>query len=296
MSPLTPADFHDRLDFAMPDSDADVALHPVIEADLAAGRRLLRRRRGLTVLGAAATVAVVVGGVGMVGVLGDAAPDDGIASAPTSTAELLESCRTGENATSTAAIDSIYGAGTPAVKAVARTDQRTVLAIESADGAYWGECMINLARNAEFDSYLQAYDARRRTTSSSYASGWACDLLDNGVDPACRDYFVSVVDRRPAEVAAVEFLTFDGVTTRVETVDGYFAFNHVSRLPEGAEPDSDGVLLDFMPLKRITFLDADGTPIAAEAQDGSGTGRDGERVGNLPSITEFPSLRGNQQL
>jgi hypothetical protein len=289
MTPLTPSDFHDRLDSAMPAPAADGPLQPAVEADIAAGRSRLRRRRGATLLGAVATLAVVAGGIGLANGLGGAATDIGPATLPSGNAGLLDACRAGESETSPAAIEAIYGSGTPTVKSVARIEKRVVLTLESADGNAWGGCTLNQAPDTEFDSSLEAYDARGRTRSSGYASGWTCEAED-----VCSGFSVWMTDRRPGVVAAVEFLTADGETTTVETTDGYFAFAHDGEL---AEPVSERRMTGgFTALKRITFLDAAGTPIAAEAQDGSGAGPDGERVGDLPSITEFPSLRGEQSL
>ena len=62
--------------------------------------------------------------------------------------------------------------------------------------------------------------------------------------------------------------------------------------------DPDGMELGEMgpqvtPLRRVTFLDAAGDPIAAEVLDGTGGGPDGEKVKGLPSITAYPGLRGD---
>ncbi|MDQ4052706.1 MAG: hypothetical protein M3237_08390, partial [Actinomycetota bacterium] len=226
-------------------------------------------------------------GIGLATSVGDG-PGRGndAASLPGSDAALLDSCRSGN--TSDAGREAIFGSGTPTVKAVARTERLIVLAVESADGSHWGDCFVSLV-DSEFTSGMAVYDATSQTRNSMSTSGFAgC-----GEQERCTQFSVSVVDRRVPAVAAVEFLTADGRTTRVDTVDGYYAFNYVGPLPEGSDFDIDDVG-EFSPLKRITFLDASGTPIAAEAQDGSGRGEDGESVPGLPSIREFPSLRSEQ--
>lgn len=287
MNQMTPTEFHDRLAAAMPEAAADYALHPSVESDLLAGRRLLRRRRGLTALGAAAVVAILAGGAGLTGLGDEPSRGTDVAAAPNDNAELLDSCRTGEQ-TFDAARDALFESGTPVVKALAKTDLNVVLAVESADGRYWGNCFVNLV-HSEFTAGMSVYDATQRTKDSTYSVALpGCDENE-----LCRQFTSSVVDRRVPEVAAVEFLTVDGVKTRVETVDGYYAFNYHGTLPEPLEVTIPG---SVNTLKRITFFDAAGQPIAAEAQDGSGTGEDRETIPGLPSIREYPSLRSSEEI
>ena len=50
--------------------------------------------------------------------------------------------------------------------------------------------------------------------------------------------------------------------------------------------------MNFQALARITFLDAAGDPIAAQSLDGSGTGEDHEKIGDLPTLSAFPGTYG----
>lgn len=47
------------------------------------------------------------------------------------------------------------------------------------------------------------------------------------------------------------------------------------------------------PIDRVTYLDAAGEPIAAEAFDGSGSGPDRDKIDGLPRLRAFPSLRAD---
>lgn len=256
------------------------------------GRRHRRTRRaGGTAAGLAA--AVVLGGIVLAGQSlldrGPADPDRA-AVAPRSDEELLEQCRNGNQ--SDEYTELLYGSGPPVVKAEGRTSHKISLAIESADGRTWGSCFIHLD-DQEFASGIEVYPTAGETTSSSMSYGPGCGLVDGATDPTCTTFSVSKVERRPVEVAAVEFVTADGETTTVRTRDGYYAFEYLGKLPEGVTMTEDGLPIRFMPVKRITFLDASGAPIAAEAEDGSGTGPDRNRIGDLPLLIAYPVQGGD---
>jgi hypothetical protein len=281
---MDPTEFHDRLDTALREPGGP-SVGAAVDGDIALGRRMLRRRRGAAALGAVAVLAVaaVAGGIAA------SSGDDSIttAGAPETTDELLEACRDGNQ--SDRATRAMFGAGDPTIKVESSNAKQTVLALEAADGAHWAYCWVH-KDEAEFPSGMEVYDAAGTTRNSMYVSGQGCA----GAVDDCRRFSLTVVDRRPAAVAAVEFWTAEGERTTVESVDGYIVLNYVGDLPEDVAMTPEGLPLDFAPLKRITFLDADGTPIAAEAQDGSGDGPDGEWVDGLPSIREFPALRDDQ--
>jgi hypothetical protein len=289
---MTPHDFRALLDDAL---SPEPPARPV-SSDVAAGRRLLRRRRAVVTLGSAALVAVAGTAWAMAPGSGTSATDHGTGiatqpSSPTTDASLLDRCRDGNQ--SERATAAIFGADDPVVKAVSRTEHQVLLAIESGDGSHWAECFVHLD-NQEFASGMTVWDASGRDRDSSYSFGPGCGLADGGVDPDCRTFSVSWVDRRPAAVAAVEFVTGDDRTTTVRSRDGYIVFNHLGAVPPGAPRDP--MSWTFPPIRTITFLDASGRPIAAEAQDGSGSGPDHERIGDLPSIREYPGLRGDQAI
>lgn len=292
---MTPHDFRNLLDDALtPEPPA----RPV-SSDVAAGRRLLRRRRAVVTLGSAALVAVAGTTWAVAPGSGTSATDRGarIATQPSGGASpapgtpLLERCRGGNQ--SERATRAVFGSGGPVVKAVAATDHQEVAALESADGRYWAECVVHHDAQ-EFASAMTVWEAAGRDRDGSYSSGPGCGLVDGKVDPTCRSFSVTWVDRRPAEVATVEFVTADGRTTPVHSVDGYIVFNYLGDVPPGTS--SDPMSWTFPPIRTITFLDASGTPIAAEAQDGSGSGPDHDRIGDLPSIREYPGLRGDQEI
>jgi hypothetical protein len=283
---MTPTEFRDRLAAELahaPGSD-DVA------GDLAAGRRLLRRRRATFAAGAAAVVAAAVA-VPVLALGGSPSTRTPVATeSPDTTAELVAACRDGNQ--SERATDAIFGPGTPVVKAQAGTDHRITLVLESADGAYWARCFVNLSR-AEFNSGMEVFDAGGRTRDEMYGAGPGCAM---GTED-CRTFTVTWVDRRPPAVAAAEFVTGDGVTTTVDSRGGYLVFEYLGTLPDGVESDPDmGIQGGFDPIRRITFLDAAGTPIAAAAHDGSGEGPGGERIGDLPTLREYPALRAPQPI
>lgn len=297
---MTPQEFHDLMVAATtpepPQGD--------VGADVLAGRRLLRRRRVGVTLGAAAAFVAVAGTAWAVAPGGDSAADRGgmpvapptSAPAPPANANdgsLLQRCREGNQ--SDRATAAIFGAGQPVVKAVSRNEHQVIAAIESGDGSHWAECFVHLD-DQEFAAGMTAYDGTGTSTSTSYSSGAGCGLVGGHPDHTCTTWVVSWVDRLPAAVAAVRFETGDGRSTEVPSRDGYVVLNHQAPLPPGVHIDSGGSAAGLQPLTRITYLDADGTPIAAEAMDGSGTGPDHEVVGDLPRLSAYPALRDDQAI
>ena len=258
-------------------------------------RRRTARRVGGTVAAlaaAAAVTGVVLGGQSLIQ-QGEGRQDgDNVATVPRTDDELVEKCRNGNQSEDYTAL--LFGSGTPVIKAQGRTPHRISLAIESADGKTWGDCFIHLD-DQEFASGFEVYPTAGESTSSMMSFGPGCGLVDGRVDRSCTTFSVSKVERRPAEVAAVEFVTADGKTTTVRTLDGYYAFEYLGELPQDVTMTGDGLPMKFMPLERITFLDASGRPIAAEAQDGSGDGPDRNRIGDLPLLTKYP-LQGGEAI
>ena len=285
---MNPTEFHDRLDTVLREA-GEPASGVAIDADIKLGRRMLRRRRGAIVVGAASLVAVAALVAGVAGSAADRS-DQGpaVTAAPSSANELLAACKDGNQ--SDRATRAMFGSGDPTIKVETRNQHQTVLALEAADGRHWAWCWVDM-RDAEFPTGMEVYDASKTTRNSMYSSGPLCTAASD-----CNRFTLTVVDRRPAEVAAVEFWTADGERTTVESVDGYIVLNYVGEIPEGTAMTPEGLPVDFAPMKRITFLDSNGNRIAAEAQDGSGEGPDGEWIPGLPSIREFPALRGGQSI
>lgn len=280
---LSPEAFRDELDRA---TDSPPPAWPGRE--LAQGRRLLRRRRAVTVAASTLVAMVLAGGVA-VGL--DGGPgvgrDRGTQVAdqpPAQTADYLDSCRSGNQAdVSTAAV---FGAGTPIVQSVVRTDFQVVLALESADGSAWAECWIHL-KSAEFASGMTVYSARadhQRTGTTGLTSGLGC-AMDAAARDTCRSWFASTVDRLPAQVAAVRYGLGDGREVTVRSQDGFVVLNVLGELPAGVTSDFAewGPGGAFDPLSTITYLDATGQPIASEGPDAPA---------GLPKLKAYPSLKG----
>ncbi len=255
----------------------------------------LRRRRQLAVGGAGLALAACVTTTALVvpGMLRDEArqparPDP--ADVATSPSGLVDACRDGENSTETTSL--VFGGGDPTVKSMATTRHRVSLALESADGRYWADCFVSLD-NQEFRAGMTVYPVQGTATDFSSYAGPGCGLVDGEVDADCHTFATGFVDRRPPEVVAAQVTTGDGETTTIRSRDGFLVFEHLGRLPEGVETDEMGLPTDFVAIRRVVFLDSDAQPIAAQAMDGTGDGPDGERIGDLPTLTAFPALRGD---
>ena len=281
---LSPEAFRDELDRA---TDSPPPAWPGRE--LTHGRQLLRRRRAVTVAASTLVAMVLAGGVA-VGL--DGGPGVGrdrstqlTDQPPARTADYLESCRSGNQAdVSTAAV---FGAGTPIVQSVVRTDFQVVLALESADGSAWAECWIHL-KSAEFASGMTVYSARadHQRTGTGLTSGLGC-AMDADARDTCRSWFASTVDRLPAEVAAVRYGLGDGREVTVRSHDGFVVLNVLGEVPASVTSDFTewGPGGDFDPVPTITYLDAAGQPIASEGRDAPA---------GLPKLKAYPSLKGEE--
>jgi hypothetical protein len=173
-----------------------------------------------------------------------------------------------------------------------------VAVLESADGAYWADCAVALDRQ-EFIATMSVWDAVGPATTSvalraSVGYGPGCPLtkaLDT--DETCGTFHVSWVDRLPDPVAAVRFDLAGGQAVTVEAVDGFVLLNHVGSLPDGVSVTSSGLPDDFAPLTRITYLDDEGTELAALAVDDF-AGTVSQPVDGLPTLDTYPPLRGDE--
>jgi hypothetical protein len=278
---MTPEQFHDLL-------DRDTRLSPPAPADdpTALGRRRLRRRRLAASAGAAATVLVVVGVASLGGHAATAPHGHEALTAPSTDAQLLDACSSGNQGPELTRL--FFGSGTPTIEAAVRTDYQWELAIQSADGHFWADCFVHL-QSSEFASGMTVYDATRTSKGLSYGAGAACGLVDNDTDPQCQTWSVYTVDRLPSVVAAVRYDLGDGTSVTVRTSNGYVVLNHLAPLPAGVsiQPHSGG-LTHFDALTRVTYLDGSGQPLAAEALNGP----PGEySVDGLPLLSKYPSLR-----
>lgn len=285
---MTPTDFRDRLDAEL-SAGGEPATSAAIDGDMLLGRKMLRRRRAGVAAGTMSLVAAAAVVVGLLVSADQPTEAPGVADAPSSDEKLLAACRDG--AQSGRATRLIFGPGDPVIKLKNTSDRQTLLVLEAADGRHWAMCWAGM-KDAEFPSGMEVYDASGEANDFGYSTGAVCDNGDND----CHTYLFSMVDRRPAEVAAVEFWTADGERTTVETVDGYFVFDYSLAVPEGAPTERYELLTDFHAIKRITFLDRSGEPIAAQTTDGSGGGPDGEKVPGLPGLGKYPALRAPQAI
>ena len=250
---------------------------------------MLRRRRAGVAAGTMSLVAAAAVVVGLLVSADQPTEAPGVADAPSSDEKLLAACRDG--AQSGRATRLIFGPGDPVIKLKNTSDRQTLLVLEAADGRHWAMCWAGM-KDAEFPSGMEVYDASGEANDFGYSTGAVCDNGDND----CHTYLFSMVDRRPAEVAAVEFWTADGERTTVETVDGYFVFDYSLAVPEGAPTERYELLTDFHAIKRITFLDRSGEPDRRPNHGRVRWGPDGEKVPGLPGIGKYPALRAPQAI
>jgi hypothetical protein len=163
---MAPAEFADRLDRAFGHEPAQADPR----ADLARGKRRLRRRRAGASLAALATVGVVgavaslvPGGLGAGDRERDVAPAAG-GVAQLSRADVLERCTTGENAMFFDGRESLDEqravallGETPRVMTWAAVDHRTQATLLSQDGRYWGDCQFRNAPDNGVKNALAVY-------------------------------------------------------------------------------------------------------------------------------------------
>ena len=177
---------------------------------------------------------------------------------------MIETCREGNQ--SDRASNALFGSGTPEVRLSGTVAEMMSVVLVSADGQYWADCFINLYDGAEFTSGMTVYPAtgKRRPNGFSYSHGFTCKDLDGPPSPPCPTFMVNYVDRVAEEVAAVSFDTADGNTTTVNAEDGFILFTYQGVIPDGyPTTDSPGAPQPHW-LTRITYLDENGEPMAAE--------------------------------
>jgi hypothetical protein len=295
---MTPDRFQQLLD----QSTAEAPPAPPVATDLGAGRTRLRRRRTTTMATAAAAVVVVAGVVGIsTRGAGEDRGLDPITPPTTPPSQSVDPVPGPPRAMNAAAVlrecraDDLppgYFDGDESVPAAQATNFQVVAAIQSAGGRYWAACTI-IQNDSEDIPTPVLYDSHGTTGQGLEMS------LGPGCTPAtasCLYYQLSLVDRVPGEVAAVQMELNDGTTASAQTTRGFYVINVLQRLPEGASIDEVGRLvgisgLDF--IHQVTYLDASGTPLAADRFDFSGGGPNGADVEGLPRLAAYPSLRGD---
>jgi hypothetical protein len=263
---------------------------PTVQAHVASGRRALRRRRVVNGAGALAVAMVIAGGAFAVTDLGGKGSADAqvATSAQPTAAEIVARCDGTQ--VSDGHRERLFGPGEPEVLASATSSLHTRAVLRSADGRYWGDCMLRNDEGGEFDSGLSLYSAEpERGDGYMFGYGPGCPLgAGETQKPGCDLFSFHMVDRRPPEVAEVEVVTADGQATRVRTNEGYFAIEVVGRLPEGVSlgVEERGF---FEPMRSLAFYDASGKLLAVHHMKGPRLLGGGDPT----SIDEYPSLAGD---
>lgn len=255
------------------------------------GRDLTRHHRRLAVAAVGAAAAAVLVALALPSTLGGAPDEARVAGTgrPLSDAELIDTCRAGSQPAYWTEL--VFGSGTPrvAARSAPGTGYSTTILV-SADGAYWADCFN--AENAYANtpgalsdepgrSSMTVFENRTSQNLPPFSAGGACP---GGRVEECDRFSVDYADRLPSEVAAVEFTTVDGRTTRVDTTpDGFVVFDYEGETPARVQARATQVRW----FTKIVYLDASGTPVAAnQVEGGYLTGK----VEGLPPLADYPSL------
>jgi predicted enzyme related to lactoylglutathione lyase len=277
---MSPEEFRQRYAAALTDEPP----HPPVEHDIAVaqGRHRLRRRRIAGGVSACLAVVAIVGGSALVlddGTGRDADEVPPPAQSPTpsvvetgpgiSEDRLLEQCRHGE-LQDPANAKLIFASGSPVVKATAFTRIDGSAALESADGRYWAWCRITPGHPewTGMDVYKSTGDRGR---VFFYYTGDGCGPAVMGAEdtPGCTTFRMRWAERVSPEVATMVFVMGNGQTVRLEGHDGYFINEFVGELPDNVRQGPGGDLpASFQTFRSVTYLDADGVPIAAQGPQG----------------------------
>jgi hypothetical protein len=247
-----------------------------------------RRRR----LAAATSAAVAVLAVGGLAVLlpGGTSKSHAPVTDPRTDKQILQRCL---SATPASGKSALVAPGTPTLEVSVRTDLKIVAAVSSADGTLWGQCWIWRQPQASMErsAGMQLFEATARA-GGGLAGGWSfgtgCGVPETETD-GCDQWSVSGADQLPPEVAAVRFDLGDGTTETVQTHDGFYVLNVLHPLPPGSRVNRHGAVIGFDFATQMTYLAADGTPLAAARLDSLTNGGQTE-VAGLPPITDYPSI------
>lgn len=287
---LDPDTFHRLLEDATEGGPAQ----PPVRDDLGAGRRRLRGRRIGT--GALTLAAVAAVGLGVTAVLpGDAAapqlagdPGRGDPAIGASDADLVAACRDGE--LSPRAERALFGSGAPSVHAVTRTGDATDLALLSADEKVWGQCSLSSDPDAEFASSTVVYRAGRAAPDLQFADSGGVECGRRGTGMGCADRLSTrILLQLPAAVATIRLSLIDGEVVTADTDEqGFVGLSATVDTPDEPFAGRPRHLRFLTAYDRIEYLDADGRIIAAQASNGTGTGPDGDGVGDHPTLEAYP--------
>jgi hypothetical protein len=315
MSTMTPHDFAERLERSF----AGEPPPPSLDADLASGRRRLRRRRATVAVGALAVVAVLATSyAGLV-----PGPRDAPVAARLTDAQVVARCLDAKvvdswqrDGMSRGELGAVMGNAVLVTRA--RTTNEVYATVRAADGASWAACtlpvdgasreprMVAVYRtDVSFPSHVvggtRVYAPRdegdpRVFSTGGTGPGWDVDCFPRGVPEDTRAFFeasskcptfhVAWNDRLPAEVAAAKVVNPDGTVGWADVVDGYLSYGYSAAMTpalrrEVAETDTrTGAPYGFV--RDITLYDASGDEIAH--------GTDTPDSDAHPTLLNYPSL------
>jgi hypothetical protein len=298
--------------------------HPAVDADLAFGRRRLRRHRATVALGGLAVAAMVSGGaLAAPGVLPGAGPQDGgyaAAGEEPSAQEVVADCLGSGNYITAERGEGITPArlrerlGAARLVTTATTEERTVATLVSEDGAHWGDCQLASAPESGVKDYLAVYPtdvsfpARKVRGVDAYEPHDEADpRLEGTATPGVPNVQVTCVVGEPEETpeynregAACPTFTMtwndrrpaEVAAVKVVSPDGKASWadvheGYLSFAYTGEMTPEIAARVargDYPGAKRVVFYDADGEVLVDDRDPGHLPGR-----GEL-SILSFPSL------
>ena len=258
---LDPAELAARLDAAFGMEPG----HAGIDADLARGRRRLRRHRAGTSLASLAAVAAVAGVVSVLPTSGTGATTGPASTAALSAQDIVDRCMQDENVLAHAVdnkppYDSMKIMGEPRLMTFAVTATRGGATLLSQDGTRWAECQWASSPDAGVkntraiypidvtfpervvdgvDAYAPRSESDPRLAATQTPGVPQFEVTCNVEQPeetaawyreaaACPTYTLTWNDRRPAVVGHVGLTAPDGKELDADVRDGKFA---IERLP-----------------------------------------------------------------
>lgn len=260
---------------------------PPLDDVLASCQRDLRRHRRRSMVAAAALLVLVAATpAALVGVTHRPAHQEASNRGDELTNnQIIKECRNGNQDPQMTSF--MYNSGTPTIQAKATVADIARIILVSADKHYWADCFINLYKHPEFSAGMTVQNTSDTTKGTTVTAGFTCKDLDGPPAPRCPTFFVAYVDRLLSPVAAVQFLTADGITTTVRADDGFILFTHTGPVPTEYSHTQYESNQPF--LERVTYLDSDNQPLAAQ---NLATAKRGQmHVGDLPLLKAYPSQR-----
>jgi hypothetical protein len=283
---VSPDTFHALLDRAT--DGAPPA--PLPWSALEAGHQRLRtRRRRLAAATSAAVAVLAVGGLAVL-LPGGSSKSQPPVTDPTTDAQVLQRCL---DSVPEPGASALVASGTPTLEVSVRTDLKTVATVASADRTMWGQCWVWRQPKASMErSAGMLLFASTPRPDAGLSAGWTfgtgCGLPETETGK-CAVWSVSGADQLPSEVAAVRFDLGDGTSETLQTHDGFYVLNLLRPLPPGGRVNRHGAAIGFDFATQLTYLAADGTPLAAARLDSLTNGGHTE-VDGLAPLTDYPSI------